>query len=205
MSGARDQDRLQDLLDGLLSPSEAEELERAVQADPALRQEQEWMRAVHRLLDEPLDVDPPAGLHQDILAAVRAASLAPEPARRKWLSRRTENALVLCGAVALSMAVGLGRVTGLDWVAPWVGRVIVGAADGVSLLTRLAMSVQELEWTVRLASTLSDAGLTLLGTSSDLLTFVGVASVLTTTILAWGLTRGGRLLKGGVGHAHLLS
>jgi anti-sigma factor RsiW len=204
MSGTREQTRLQDLLDGLLPENLAAEVHQELETDPDLNREFRWMQAVHSLLSEPLDVDPPANLESSILGALQARRLQPA----RWslrLPRWAENSLVLAGATGLAMIIGVGRIAGADWAAPWVGRATVGVADAVSFAAQMVVGTRELDWALRLVSTFSQAGWTILGSSTDALLLVGVISTAMALLTAWGLTRGTRLLKGGTFHAHLLS
>jgi hypothetical protein len=205
MSGTRDQARLQDLLDGLLPEDLAKELVQELESDPETRLDFRWMQAVHSLLSEPLDVDPPADLETSILAAVRDRR---RQATSRWalrLPRWAENSLVLTGATGLAAVIGVGRLAGVDWAASWLGRATVGLADAVSFAAQLVVGTRELDWTLRLASTLSQAGWTVLGSSAEPLLIVSLISVTLGLLTAWGFSRGTRILKGGPYHAHLLS
>lgn len=207
MSGPRHPFRLHDLADGTLPPREARELRDALDRSPELRREFREVQALHALLSHSLDRDPPADLTVRILAAVRE-----DRARRARILRLpgwAENALVLSGAGALAAVVAVGRAVGANWAAPWLGRLSVGAAEAVEVAKVAAIdtqgSVQHMDWTIRLVTTLTQAGWTVVGSSADVL-LTGAALLLSLAgVTAWALARHDRLGKEGVGHAHLLA
>lgn len=206
MSGLRDPLRLHDLVDGVLPPREEAELLDRLERDPAARREYDTIRALHTLLRESLDQDPPGDLTLRILAGVRE-----DRARRSRIFRLpgwAENLLVLGGTASLAALVTLGRAVGVSWAVPWLGRLTVGAAEAVEVAKTAAVdtqgSVEHMDWTVRLVTTLSQAGWTALGSSAGVLA-AGAGLTLTMGLLtAWILWRQGRLAREGAGHAHLL-
>ena len=198
--------RLHDLVDGVLPPAEEAALRDELRAQPALAREHDRVRAMHDLLNHSLDMDPPVDLTLKILKSVRT-----DRARRSRIFRVpnwAENTLVLGGAASLAAIVATGRALGAGWAAPWLGKLSVGAADAVGVAKAAAVdsqvSVAQMDWTVRLLGTLSGAGWKAIGSSADVLLVGGVMALVLTVVAGWALSRGGRFLKGGVGHAHLL-
>jgi len=209
MNGAPIPSRLHDLLDGALSPAAEAALRAELESDRDLARQLARAEALHALLSEPLDVDPPPGLTVSILAAVRGDS-----ARRFSLLRLpgwAENALVLGGAAGVAGVLALVKTLGAGWAAPWIGRLTVGAAEAVEVAKTAAVgtqgSVRHMDWALRLVETLSGAGWKALGSSADLLMVCAVVSLVLTTTAAWMLWPQARLarVKGGSGHAHLLA
>ena len=209
MNGAPIPSRLHDLLDGVLSPEAEAALRAELETDRDLAGQYARAEALHALLSEPLDVDPPADLTVGILAAVRG-----ESSRRFSLFRLpawVENTLVLGGAAGVAGVLTVVRMTGAGWAAPWIARLTVGAAEAVEVATTAAVdtqgSVRQMDWALRLVETLTGAGWKALGSSADLLAVCAVASLLLATTAAWMLWPQARLarVKGGSGHAHLLA
>jgi len=206
MSGPRDPFRLHDLAEGVLPPREEAALRDLMAGDDEARREYASIRALHALLREPLDLDPPADLTVSILAGLRE-----DRARRSRILRLpgwAENLLVLGGAASLAALVTAGRMAGASWAAPWLGRLSVGAAEAVEVAKTAAIdtqgSVQQMDWTLRLVTTLSQAGWTALDSSAGVLVACAAISLTMGLLTAWALARHGRLAKGGAGHAHLL-
>ncbi|GJM45571.1 MAG: hypothetical protein DHS20C21_24130 [Gemmatimonadota bacterium] len=207
MNEHRDIFRLHDLLDGSLSRSEEAALRESLQQDDRLRAELRELEAVRDLLSRSLDLEEPADLRVGILAAVRA-----DRARRARMFRLPgwfENALVLSGAATLAGLVTFGRALGGDWAAPWLGRLSVGAVEALGLAKTAAVGTQgslaQMDWVVGVLRTLSNAGWTVVGSSSDVI-LVGAIVAALLAGSCWMLLRHGRRgLSGGMGHAHLLA
>lgn len=205
MTGYRHITKFHDLLDGQLSISDAEELRVALEANPALEREFRQITAVHVLLGESLDIEPPPGFGADILAAVDADR--QRRARIFRLPSWAENSLVLAGAAALAGFVAFGRQAGSQVAVPWLGKLGVSAVDAVGVAKSVAVGTQgtlaQLDWLARLAGTLGGAGWKALGTSADVLVVYALVSLVLTSAMGFVFARKGRGLKGGIGHAHM--
>jgi hypothetical protein len=193
------EERLQDLLDGLLSPSEEAELRARLGRDPALARDLAARQAVHDLLSAPLDVRAPEGLTARILTAVREDRI--RRARLIRLPERVEQALVLAGAAGLA-AVVAGVVRTLDQgpSTPLVGRVAVGAGQAIGYLTGLLTdaisSFLQLDWLVRLVPTLGEAAWTAFDSSAGALGLVPLFALGATGVVALILLRASRRERG---------
>lgn len=196
-----DPERIQDFLDGLLSPAEEAELRAALAERKGLAQEHREMAAVLALLNTSLDVEPP----RDLLARTLAAVDADRVRSRHRLPAPWENALVLAGSAGLAMAVvALLRAAGPSG-AEWVGRAVVASTRVFSLLKSAVVDVAEWDWTFRLIETLGRASATAVSSSAPLLA-LSLAALGFTAVLGVAWLRGNRSLRsGGFGHAHLLA
>lgn len=200
------EERLSELLDGRLGIEEARELEARIAHQPGLARDAEVWREVVALLDTPLSVEPPAGLTNQILAAVRL-----DRERRAKLLRlpaRVEQAFVLAGAAALAaFAAVLVRTIQSPAGGALLGDAAVGAGTVVGAaktgLVAAAGSVVQLDWTLRLIRTLAEAGQTALSSSAIVLVLASFVAMGITGIAAYALARGAR--RGGLGHASLLA
>lgn len=208
MRGRERDERIHELLDGLLGPAEEACVRALVEQDPEWARDHREAQALHALLGTSLDLAPPADLAPSILKAVTT-----ERARRAFrfrLPARVENALALAGAAGLALAVLLGtRALDADGLG-WLGRGIVAATGGlVSFLDQvgtLAAQATHLHWMARLLATLSEAGRTVLATSAEPLAGLALIGGVTTVALAVALRRTGRgPRQGGWSHAHLLA
>lgn len=104
-------------IDGSNTPEDERELQQRLEASEAVRREHEqWLRLQARLAAEP-SFDPPAGLHESILArtARPAARVVPLRPRRAWLG-----AAVALAATAAGVALLLGRSPELTQLDPSV-------------------------------------------------------------------------------------
>ena len=83
MSARNTTERLQDYLDGLLSPAEEAEVARLLEESPEAKRACDDLAAAFSVLDTSLDVEPPPGLLADVFAAIeaRAASRFHLPVR----------------------------------------------------------------------------------------------------------------------------
>jgi hypothetical protein len=208
MRGRERDERIQELLDGLLGPAEEACVRALVEADPAWARDHRSAQAVHELLGTPLDLAPPADLAPSILKAITA-----DRARRAFrfrLPEPVENVLAVAGAAGLALAVLVGtRTVGAGGLG-WLGRGIVAATDGfVSFLDQIgavAISAAHLDWMARLLATLSEAGRTVVVTSAEPLAGLALLGVLTSLALAVALRRTGPASReGGWIHARLLA
>lgn len=192
-------DRLHDLLDGRLTPAEEAELARARREDPALEREYRELAHLTSLLDQSLDVDPPADLLPSVLRAVRAQQAV---AARRRLPARAEQMLVGAGACGLAALVALGR-----FFAPEViGGAVVEGARGFGLAKTAVMDLAQWDWTIRLLGTLGRAAGTVLGSSAGPLLGISLAALGVATVLGLVLVHGVRSSRsGGLGHAHVLA
>jgi anti-sigma factor RsiW len=199
-----DPERIQDLLDGLLSPEEEAELRRDLALRGDLAREYREMAAVVALLTTSLDVDAPRELAGRVLAAVAA-----DRERRRSLLRmpaRLQNGLVLAGAAGLAAAVALlARAAGPSG-AEWVGRAVVGSTRVFALAKAAALDLAQWDWIFRLLETLGRASATAFGSSALPLFALSLAALGLTAVLGVAWLRGSRSLRsGGFGHAHLLA
>jgi hypothetical protein len=196
-------DRIQDLLDGLLSPAEEAELRRHVAADPELGRRHRQLSSVWALLDTPLDVAEPPGLEARILAAVqrdreRARRALPVPG---WM----ENVLVVAGAAGLAGLVAVGRLTG-PTPPEWVARCVVEGLRAFELLKTAVVDLARWDWTLRLLGTLVRASATAIESSAAPLSGPTLVALAVSTSLAVALWRRHRTLRpGGIGNVHLLA
>lgn len=194
-----DIERLHDLLDGRLSPAEEAELARARREDPALERECRELAAVASLLNQSLDVDPPADLLPSVLRAVRAERA--EAAVRR-MPAWAEHLLVGTGACALAAVVAAGRVVGPEVI----GGAVVEGARGFGLAKTAVMDLAQWDWTLRLLGTLGRAAGTVLGSSAGPLLGISLAALVAATVLGFVMLHGGRSARsGGLGHAHVLA
>ncbi|MFN8179111.1 MAG: hypothetical protein U0167_14370 [bacterium] len=197
-----DPERIQDLLDGLLTPAEEAELRALLAERTDLARELKEMTAVVSLLDTPLDVAPPPDLVARVLAATRA-----EAPRRAWrrLPARIENSLVLAGAVGLAgLVAAFGRAAGPSG-AEWIARGIVASTRLFSFVKVAVVDLAEWDWAIRLLQTLGRASATV-GTSALPLLSLSLVALAITALLGVTWLRGTRSLRtGGFGHAHLLA
>lgn len=111
MNGSRVNRRLNDYLEGELSPRARERLEAQLEKDPALRQELRELEATVALLRRLPRPEAPPALSDGVMARIRAGEAEP---RRwlDWLGRLTEPAVALPLAVAftaLALVVGAQR------------------------------------------------------------------------------------------------
>lgn len=199
-----DPERIQDLLDGLLSPAEEAELRRTLEHRPELAREHREMAAVLNLLGMSLDVEPPAHLVARTMAAVAADRAQIRSHHR--LPARIENAFVLAGAAGLAgLVVAIARAAGPSG-AEWVGQAVVASTRIFSLTKSAALDLAELDWTLRLLETLGRASATALGSSAAPLLALFVAALGLIAVLGVAWLRASRSLRsGGFGHAHLLA
>jgi hypothetical protein len=103
-------ERIQDYLDGLLSPAAAAEVEELIRTDSAWRRDHAELSSTMTLLGHSLDVEPPPGLLAGALARLAEAQAAT--ARRAQffgLPIAVENALVFVGMSVLAVMVFLGQ------------------------------------------------------------------------------------------------
>lgn len=195
-----DIDRLHDLLDGRLTPAEEAEFARARREDPALEREYRELAAVASLLDQSLDVDPPADLLPSVLRAVRAERAAAAPRRR--MPAWAEHLLVGAGACALAAVVAAGRVVGPEMI----GGAVVEGARGFGLAKTAVMDLAQWDWTLRLLVTLGRAAGTVLGSSAGPLLGISLAALTVATVFGFVMLHGVRSARsGGLGHAHVLA
>lgn len=199
-----DPERIQDLLDGLLSPAEEAELRGALEQRPELAREHREMAAVLNLLDTSLDVEPPADLRARTMAAVAADRAQVRSHRR--LPARIENAFVFAGAAGLAAAVvALARSAGPSG-AEWIGQAVVASTRIFSLTKSAALDLAEWDWALRLLETLGRALATALSYSAVPLLSLSVVALGLTAVLGVAWLRASRSLRsGGFGHAHLLA
>jgi anti-sigma factor RsiW len=208
MRGRERDERIQELLDGLLGPAEEACVRALVEQDPEWKRDHRDALLVRELLDTPLDVAPPAELAPSILKAVTTDRV--RQAFRFRLPAPLENGLALAGAAGLALAVLVGtRTVDADGLG-WLGRGIVAATDGLlaflDQLGTLAVSVGHLEWLARVLTTLSQAGGTVLATWAEPLAGLALIGGATTVALAVALKRtGSGPQRGGWSHAHLVA
>jgi anti-sigma factor RsiW len=197
-----DLERIQDLLDGLLSPAEEAEVRQVLEQRADLARELKEMTAVVSLLNTPLDVAPPPDLVARVLAATRAE--APQRAWRR-LPARIENALVLAGSVGLAGVVAaLGQAAGPSG-AEWIARLVIASTRLFSFAKVAVVGLAEWDWAVRLLETLGRASATV-GSSALPLLSLSLVALAITALLGVTWLRGTRSLRsGGFGHAHLLA
>ena len=96
-------------LDDMITPEESAALEEHLARCPDCRALLADFEAMQAVLPAALEADPPAGLQEDIMAAVRAAKLTPLPRQkpvrrfhpRRWASLAAVLAVVLVGAGVL--------------------------------------------------------------------------------------------------------
>lgn len=96
-------------LDDMITPEESAALEEHLARCPDCRALLADFEAMQAVLPAALEADPPAGLQEDIMAAVRAAKLTPLPRQkpvrrfhpRRWASLAAVLAVVLIGAGVL--------------------------------------------------------------------------------------------------------
>ena len=96
-------------LDDMITPEESAALEEHLARCPDCRALLADFEAMQAVLPAALEADPPAGLQEDIMAAVRAAKLTPLPRQkpvrrfhpRRWASLAAVLAVVLLGAGVL--------------------------------------------------------------------------------------------------------
>jgi hypothetical protein len=208
MRGRERDERIHELLDGMLGPAEEACVRALVERDPDWARGHRDALAVRALLGSPLDLDPPADLAPSILKAVTTDRIRRR--LRFRLPARVENVLVAAGAAGLALAVLVGtRTVGADGLG-WLGRGIVAGTDGlVAFLNQvgtLAAQAGHLGWMAGLLATLSDAGRAVLATSAEPITALALVGGTTTIALAVALRRTGRgPRRGGWSHAHLLA
>jgi predicted anti-sigma-YlaC factor YlaD len=196
MTGRSDHhERLQDYLDGLLTPAEEAEVRTLLEESREARQAHDELAAVYSVLDTSLDVEPPS----DLVAGVFAA-LQTEAARRLHLPVRLERGLVLAGAASLAGIVALAGP--LAQPAGWIGRLTVAATQALAAskdaLVGFGSTLAYLDWVARLVSTLSDAARTVLASSAEPLIALSMTSVALTTLVAYWLWRTERGFREGV-------
>jgi len=196
-----DSERIQDLLDGFLSPAEEADLRSALRRKPDLAVELREMTAAFALLKTPLDVNPPPDLLPRILAATRAAA----PRAKFRLPERIENALVLAGSLGLAGLVAvLVRAAGPSG-AEWIARLVVASTRLVSVAKVAVIDLAEWDWTIRLVETLGRASATV-GASALPLLSISILTLAITALFGVLWLRGNRSLRnGGFGHAHMLA
>jgi len=197
-------ERLEDYLDGLLSPTEQARIERRLADHPEWGRELRSLAAVRSLLDTPLDLDPPADLVPRVLAAVRVRSV-----RRFRLPAALENGFVLAGALGIAFVVlAFGRSLFAD-PASWLGRATVAATTAFDAVTEalvgVAGSIAQLDWIARLFATLVQALGTALASSAQPLMTVTLTSLALAAALAWVLHRAERTGRGGGAHVGFLA
>lgn len=208
MRGRDREERIQELLDGLLAPAEESAVRALVGSDPEWGRSHREALAVRMLLDTSIDREPPADLAPAVLKAVTTDRV--RQAFRFRLPSRVENSLVLAATAALAAAVvGLTRLLGTGDLG-WIGRGIVATTNGlVAVVDRAAefsASVAHFDWIARLLATLSEAARTVLATSAEPLLGLVLFGGLTTVALAVALRKTGRgSREGGWSHAHLLA
>jgi anti-sigma factor RsiW len=208
MGGRERDERIHELLDGLLGPAEEACVRALVAQDPEWARRHREALAVRAVLGVSLDVDPPADLAPSILKAVTT-----DRVRRTFrfrLPARVENVLVAAGAAGLALAVLVGIRTVGSGGLGWLGRGIVAATDAlvtfVNQVGTVAAQAAHLGWIAGLLATLSDAGRTVLATSVEPLVALALIGGTTTIALAVALRRAGRgPQRGGWSHAHLLA
>jgi hypothetical protein len=192
MTGPDDRTRrIQNYLDGYLTPDQEIGVRRQISEDEGWRREHDALRAVYTLLDTPLDLDPPEDLAPGVLAAIRADEL--EQAEASRLPARVEGGLVLAGATALATAlVVLLRVLTPESV---LGGLAVRSASALSLapdgIVRSIDAVLHLDWVSRTLATLADAGRTTLSVAAEPLLGVALVSAVITLGMGWLVLRGG--------------
>ena len=208
MSGHDRNDRIQDLLDGLLAPADVAEVEELVRTDPQWEAEHREMRSLHALLDEYLDVAPPADLAPSVLKAVTSDRVR----RRVWwrMPARLENTLVVAGASALALAVFGGPRLLSSGGEGWPGRAAVSLTQaftgGLDRVAQLATSTTQLDWLGRLLTTLSDAARTVVASSAEPLLLLSASAIVLTGLVAWVLVKSEKgPREGGLRHAHLVA
>lgn len=189
--------RIQDLLDGRLSPAEEAALRQELAGSPELEREYRTWARITALLDTPLDMEPPADLVPGVLHAVRARREAPS---RRRMPAYLENLLVAAGAFAVAALVAFGRFSGPEVL----GRAVVEGTRGFALMKGAVLDLAEWDWTFRLIGTLGRASGTVLGSSAGPLLGFSVAALLVAAVLGLALLRGSRR-TGGLGHAHVLA
>jgi anti-sigma factor RsiW len=199
---AHDRRRIEDLLDGLLGPAEAAAVRRRIAEDPEWAREERTARAVHALLEAPLDLAVPPELAPAVLKVVTV-----DRVRRRILIRlpaRVENALVLAATAALGALVAAApRLIGPQETGGWLGRLAATAASSltgsIDTLVRVAAKAAHLDWLGRLVSTLSEAARTVVSSSAEPILVLGVISFVLAAGVALVLVRTER---GGVHHVH---
>jgi len=200
-----DASRLQDHLDGLLTPAEEAELHKALETRPDLRRQARELEIVTTLLRTPLDVDPPAELVPRVLAAVQAERLAARRALPPAWSRRLERVLVVAGASGLAAVVAASR-SAWPTAAEGVGVLAVEGARAFGLFKTAAIDLAQWDWVLRLLLTLGRASGTVLDTSAGPLLALSLSAFAFTAVAGAALLRGGRRLRpGGLGHVHVLA
>jgi hypothetical protein len=196
--------RIQDYLEGLLSPAASAQMRELLDADPDARREYRRQGALLEILNTSQDVEPPHDLSASILAAVRAD--AAQRARRR-LPAFAENGLVLAGVAALAtLVVQTGRIVD---PADVVARLTVAGAQGFHALTAavvgFASSWAQLDWIARLVATLSSAVRTVLAASAEPIMGISVLMAALTALLGFAIFRSHRFSRGGgLGHVRLL-
>lgn len=196
-----DSERIQDLLDGLLSPAEEAALRRDLLVRPDLAAELREMSAALALLNTSLDVASPPDLLPQILAATHAQA----PRARFRLPERIENVLVLAGAAGLAGVAAVAVRTAGPSGAEWIARGVVAATRLVSLVKVAVVDLAEWDWAVRLLETLGRASATV-GASALPLLSLSLVTLAITALFGVMWLRGSRSLRnGGFGHAHMLA
>ena len=146
MTCAEFADRIEDYLNGSLTEAQARELERHVEACPTCREQfQELEEGAALVWLTVAQVEPPTGLRDRVMAAVRsapspavssltppAAATGPAAPRLPWRFSLTQLAAAL-SALALALALALG-----GWVALLQGDLNRQAADNARLRDQLS-------------------------------------------------------------------
>lgn len=196
--------RIQDYVDGLLSPAASEQVRELLEHDEGARREYRRQRALFDLLETHLDVDPPRDLVSSVLAAVRAD--VAHRARRR-LPAFVENGLVVVGVAALAtLVVQAGRFVN---PAEILGRVTVTGAQGfrafADAVVGISSSWAHLDWIGRLVTTLSSTVQTVLAASAEPIMGISMLMGALTAFVGFAVFRSNRFSRGGgLSHVRLL-
>jgi anti-sigma-K factor RskA len=143
MTCAEFADRLEDYLNGSLSEAEGLAMERHAESCPACRERlQELEEGASLVWLTVAQVEPPAGLRERVMTAVRAmprptrlavAPAAARPARRPWWRVPLSQIAAVLSVVALALALALG-----GWVVALNGELSRQAAENGRLRDQLS-------------------------------------------------------------------